>query len=623
VYDSYADRWVYTEFAFAVSSGGVPQAPYYQCVAVSTSGDATGTWNRYEFLVNSTLFSDYPKISVWQDGYYMSVNEFAPSGAFVGAGAIAFERSKMLAGQPARALYVDASTIDPSLSGMLPADADGPTAPAAGAAAPFVSLHDDSFAPNDRLQVWNFHVDWATPANSTFSLGSIANVAPLSTAIANVGHGSGVDAIAYGQLMYRVQWRSRGGTPTMVVNNTVDAGGGQAAIRWTILTFTAATWQVAQQGTYAPDSADRWMGSVAMDGAGDLAVGFSVGAPASTYTSLHYVGRLASDPANTLPQAEVSLVESGGMQTSRTFRWGDYSNLTVDPVDDCTFWFTGEYYPHTASYDWHTRIGSFRFPSCTSSPSGPTSTTPPGVTGSATEGAALTATTGTWSGSPAYAYRWRRCNGTTGLGCADIPGATGSTYTVRAADLGSRIRVRVTATEGVKSTDATSAATPLVVPPAQVNTDPPPVTNTPPAPVSAPPASSGGGAPSPTVTTPATSSAPAPTPAPSPSPSPLPDRVRPIARALTGSATRGKRSLLRFKLFDDSGTARAVVTLREGGKTIATLRSGFASVKSGRTYSISWKPSAHTARRGLAFCVVGTDRAGNASKRSCAPLSLR
>ena len=481
VYDSYADRWVYSEFAFDVDSDGNAVAPYYQCVAVSTTGDATGTWHRYEFLMNTTLFPDYPKIAVWHDGYYMSVNQFDSLG-FHGAGAVVFERSQMLAGASAQAQYVDVSQINPDLGGILPADADGATAPTGSA--PFLSVVDDPFYDtNDRLQVWNFRVDWATPGNSSFALAGELPVSAMSTGISHVDQGLGVDAIGAGQLMYRVQWRSIAGVPTMVANHTVNAGAGQAGIRWYLLRYVAGAWTLPDQGTYAPGGADRWTGSIAADGSGNLALGYSYfDGLAPVPPSPYLTGRLTTDPAGTLPQAESAVLTSGGSQSHPSRRWGDYSHMSVDPADDCTFWYTSEYYAASAVNAWRTRIASFRYTplQCTGAASGqPTNTTPPGFTGSAIQGLTMNATLGTWAGGvTSSAYQWRRCDGTTGLGCVDIPGATSSSYMVAAADIGSRIRVQVTATNASGSTPATSIASPVAVPQAPVNTAAPTVSGT-------------------------------------------------------------------------------------------------------------------------------------------------
>jgi hypothetical protein len=165
--------------------------------------------------------------------------------------------------------------------------------------------------------------------------------------------------------MYRLQYRNFGSYQTLVVNHTVDAGGGVAGIRWYEMRNSGSGWSIYQQGTYAPDSDNRWMASAAMNGEGDIAIGFSVSS-SSTYPSIRYAGRRATDPLGVLTQGETTLVSGHYSQTSTYYRWGDYTTLNVDPSDDCTFWYTNEYVKSTiTSASWTTQIGSFIMPCCT------------------------------------------------------------------------------------------------------------------------------------------------------------------------------------------------------------------------------------------------------------------
>ena len=167
--------------------------------------------------------------------------------------------------------------------------------------------------------------------------------------------------------MYRLAYRNLGTSQAMVVNHTVDVGNDQAGIRWYQLSKSGTgPWGIAQQGTYAPDSTNRFMGSAAMDRMGDVAIGYSVSDGVSTNPGVRYAGRLATDPAGQLSQGEQTLVNGTGVQTQGTSHWGDYSMMSVDPSDDCTFWYGQEYYSETGAMNWHTRIGSFRFPNCAS-----------------------------------------------------------------------------------------------------------------------------------------------------------------------------------------------------------------------------------------------------------------
>ena len=374
-YDQLANRWVISQFAFDIDAFGGPVGPYDQCLAVSTTGDPTGSYYRYAFLISNTKIDDYPKIAVWPDAYYMSVNQFDESCGFcfVGAGAIAFDRAKMIAGQAASLVYVD---LDTNFFGMLPSDLDGSTTPPAGAPDRFVQFDDNAWGyAQDQLELWNFHVDWTTPANSTFTSGGTLATASFDSnmcgydrwCIDQPSPGEGLDAIS-DRLMYRLAYRRFSDHEAMVVTHTVDVGNDRGGVRWYELRRTTGSWSIFQQGTYAPgDGNSRWLGSAAMDQNGDLAIGYSVSGGA-TNPAIRYAGRLVGDPAGQLTQGEATLRAGGGVQTFGFSRWGDYSSLDVDPTDDCTFWYANEYYPASSDYDWHTRIGSFKFASCGPAP---------------------------------------------------------------------------------------------------------------------------------------------------------------------------------------------------------------------------------------------------------------
>ena len=372
LYDPLADRWVMTQFA--VPSSG----PYYECIAISQTPDPTGAWYRYAFLVSQTKMNDYPKLGVWPDAYYMTANQFTPG--WGGAGVLAFDRARMLQGQPASFVYFDLYGVNANFGGMLPADLDGALPPPAGTPGIFAEVDTNASIPgpngSDALRLWYFHVDWSNPANATFGLNGQPNlilpVQPFNFLCTNTadcipqkGTTVRLDAIA-DRLMQRLQYRNFGDHEALVVNHTVDAGGGQAGIRWYELRQTSgAPWSVFQQSTYAPDANHRWMGSAAMDRMGNIALGFSVSG-SDLYPSIRYAGRLAADPPGQLAQGETELMAGGGAQTHTASRWGDYSTLTVDPVDDCTFWYTNEYLATTGWVTWQTRIGAFKFPDCQS-----------------------------------------------------------------------------------------------------------------------------------------------------------------------------------------------------------------------------------------------------------------
>jgi hypothetical protein len=311
--------------------------------------------------------------------YYLSLRDF-PSGDGTFAGFVALDRAAMLAGS-AGASFVKFSL--PCLAndcpdGVQPPHLEGP-APAAGTPGFFTRAWDVEFEAgtqgSDGYRVWQLTPNFTTPAASTFvELPYVASAGFDSTMCGayqrgcipqpKQGGGERLDPVDELQ-MYRAQYRHFAGYDTLHLSTTVDATGGNVAgMRWAELRNAGSGWSLFQEGTYAPgDSRNRWMGSVAMNGQGDIALGYSV-ASGSTYPSIRYTSRQAADPAGTMPGGEVEVVAGAGSQTSSGNRWGDYSSMSVDPVDDCTFWYTQEYYANTGSYDFKTRIAAFPGGSC-------------------------------------------------------------------------------------------------------------------------------------------------------------------------------------------------------------------------------------------------------------------
>src|ERR1700680_81270 len=347
LYDKAAQRWVFSQFS-------VTTTPYLQCIAVSTTSDATGTFNRYSFQYGN--FDDYPKMGVWSDGYYETFNMFNGN-TFVGADACAYNRTAMLAGSAATQVCFQQGS---SVGGLLPSDIDGNTAPPAGS--PNYMVY---FGTNN-LNLFKFHVDFNTPANSTFTGPTVIPVAAFSplcgggTCVPQPGTTQQLDSLA-DRLMYRLAYRNFGTHESLVVNHSVTAGSG-GGVRWYEIQNPSGTPTVAQQSTFAPDSNYRWMGSIATDQAGDMAVGYSVSS-SSLNPTIRYTGRVPSDPSGTM-EAEVNVVTGTGSQTTGLSRWGDYSAMQVDPVDDCTFWYTTEYIKTNGTFNWNTRIANFKFPTC-------------------------------------------------------------------------------------------------------------------------------------------------------------------------------------------------------------------------------------------------------------------
>ena len=357
-YDKAAQRWILTQFS-------VSTLPFMQCVAVSTTSDATGTYNRYAFSYGNTQFNDYPKLGVWPDAYYISYNIFNNGQTFAGSKVCAFDRASMLAGAPATQQCFQLSS---SFGGLLPSDLDGSIAPPAGSPNPFLN-----FGTN-RLNLWKFHVDWANAANSTFTGPTAISVAAFTPACSGGGTcipqpntRQKLDSLA-DRLMYRLAYRRfADGHESLVVNHSVGVGSNKrnqvTSVRWYELRDPNGTPVVFQQGTLgASDGIHRWMGSIAMDKVGNIALGYSASS-SSVFPSIRYTGRVPTDPLGTM-EAENLIQPGTGSQLPNLSRWGDYSAITVDPADDCTFWYTNEYLKNSGTFNWSTRIANFKFPSC-------------------------------------------------------------------------------------------------------------------------------------------------------------------------------------------------------------------------------------------------------------------
>lgn len=382
LHDQFSDRWVLTQFT---ANGPT----YYNCVAVSTTSDPTGPYYRYA-ISTGTNFPDYPKYGIWSDAYYISTREFAGAG-FAGVGAYALNRADMVAGNPnpqvISFLVAPGGTPYNIGDGLLPADLDGSALPPSGSPEYFVGSMDNGGpygAPQDALTLWKFTVNWASPASSSFVLANTLPIAAYDTifpcspsgsrnCIPQPGTTNKIDILSYRQRpMWRLAYRNFGGFESLVTNQSVEAGSGRdtaAGIRWWEIRDPNGSPFIYQEGTYAPDTTNRWMASVAMDQDGNMAMGYSASS-SSVFPSLWYTGRLAGDPLGLMTQGEASLFNGTASQTSGQ-RWGDYTSLNVDPSDDCTFWYVNEYLPNSGS-NWRLRIGAFKFPTCNSG--GPTPT---------------------------------------------------------------------------------------------------------------------------------------------------------------------------------------------------------------------------------------------------------
>ena len=353
-YDQLADRWILTQFA-------VSGTPYTQCVAVSTSPDPTGTYFRYSFSYERS-FNDYPKMGVWPDAYYISYNMFRNGRSFTGNTICALERAQMLLGLSARQACVN-TTAGASLE---PADLEGITPPPVGSPNLLMSMTSST------IQFWRFAVNWVTGTGTLTGPTTVAGVAAYSRAcgggacIVQPGTTTRLDSLA-DRLMYRLSYRNFGTHEALVINHSVTSGTG-VGIRWYELrnatgqTLGSAAPVLQQQGTFAPSNDFRWMGSAAMDKTGGIAIGYNISSSAIV-PSIRYAYRGPSDPAGTMGN-ETSVLVGSGSQTGNLTRWGDYSTISVDPVDGCTMVFTTQFQPANGSFNWSTYIHSFKLSTC-------------------------------------------------------------------------------------------------------------------------------------------------------------------------------------------------------------------------------------------------------------------
>ncbi|MGE5265133.1 MAG: hypothetical protein ACM3S0_17265 [Acidobacteriota bacterium] len=384
LYDQFMDRWLLTQFT--------TRGPeYFDCVAVSQTGDPTGAYYRYAFSTGLN-FPDYPKYGVWTDAYVITTREFGPTDEY-GIGVYALEKNKMVNGQPdAR---VASFFLDGNLPGMLPlvgdgllpADIDGKQKPKTDTAITLVGTQDDGGpygATFDALNIWDLFVKWNSTATASIVLkaqlpvaafDSIFPCAPTSRDCLPqpgiVDPRQYLDILSYRQRpTWRLAYRNFKSYESFVTNQSVEAMPGVAGVRWyEIRRDAGGNYSLYQQGTYAPaDGVHRWMGSVAMDRNGDMALGYSVVNGTNVFPGIRYTGRLSGDPLGQMTLGEATIINGTGVQRTTNSRWGDYTSMNIDPADDCTFWYVNEYYTLagqlSATNGWQTRIASFKLPGC-------------------------------------------------------------------------------------------------------------------------------------------------------------------------------------------------------------------------------------------------------------------
>ncbi|MCL4393609.1 MAG: hypothetical protein M1482_02155 [Chloroflexi bacterium] len=364
LYDATVDRWLLADMAWASSAG-----PFYECIAVSQSGDPTGSWWLYAMPAtdppaSNDLQIDYPKLGVWSDGYYMTANMFDSVGGET-VRVWALNRDDLTTGADLRHVSFDLAA---PYANLLPGNMRGSNPPPSGRPAFFASVDQP-----DAFHLWQFQVDWVNESSSTFSVPvdlTVASFVMPCNAANNLQcvpelSGEQVDALG-DRLMMQLQYRNVEGTESLWAAHTVaetSDGSTPTGIRWYEIRDPYSAPTVYQQGTYMPnDSYYRWLPSLAVDQSNDMLVGFSISS-STRHPAVEYAGRQGGDPLGTLPRGEGLLIQGTGSQNGGFNRWGDYSAMTIDPTDDCTFWYTNEYY--SSSGGWRTRIGSLQpFPAC-------------------------------------------------------------------------------------------------------------------------------------------------------------------------------------------------------------------------------------------------------------------
>ena len=384
-WDQFAQQWWVSQLAYPGGPDG-----FHQCIAVSTSSDALGTYYQYDFLYSATDLNDYPKVGMWpvngavagsdvvNNGFYVSVNNFVDDSFFGGSKIMAFDRQAQLSGSAGVMEIYDLSQINPNYGIALPADLRGTTLPADGSPETFINFGrpDLDGSPGPVLHVFQATTDFTNPNNS--QLVQLDDI-PVDDfdwlTLANDGApqvGGGALEVLNDRPMYRADYRVFADHDSLLMMHDVNVQtppAAQSGERWYELRNVAAgSPALFQSGTYGPDDNTwRWMGSIAQDASGDIAMGFSATSDGTGIVpdpSVHYTGRVVSDPPGTMTQGEDTFIDSD--QPFSGFRWGDYSTVVVDPVDQCTFWYTTMY----GAGDWATRIGSFKFANCTLGPSG-------------------------------------------------------------------------------------------------------------------------------------------------------------------------------------------------------------------------------------------------------------
>jgi len=367
LYDQYVQRWIIFDFAWDPSE---TDGSWFS-IAASKTSNPRGEWWLYAFRADRTLLNDYPKGGVWNDGIYLTANMFSFAGNFQHAKIWAFKKPDIYNGS----LVAQSVTDDVwEAWAILPSHAKGSTPPPEGSPNYMYAMDADEYgAPGqDAIFWWRYIVDWNNPANTVWDGSYLMSTAAFGLTASGVPQPCGPDLDSlYGRLMNPAIYRNFGSHASVYLNHLCEYGGKRSE-RWYEIRINSGTSSIYQQSTYAPDSDHRWMGSIAADKYGNIALGYSV-SNSGLYPSIRYAGRLANDPLNQLSQGEASMIEGTGCQYYYN-RWGDYSSMTIDPADDETFWYTQEYYVSNGT-NWQTRIGYFKYANTPDPPEAPTKLT--------------------------------------------------------------------------------------------------------------------------------------------------------------------------------------------------------------------------------------------------------
>jgi hypothetical protein len=392
LYDQLSDRWLLSQFTTAGPK-------YYDCVAISMTPDPTGPYYRYAFvtqddpeLPGGTFFPDYPKYSVWNHSYVLTTRDFGDVTGY-GISVYALERNKMVNGEANVGVvqfFLDSNVVPLELigDGLLPADIDGNKKPLDHAAVPIFGTQDDDSpygATFDALNIFEMFVKWNSGVKgpvASLKLVQQMPVAEFDSAFpcaptsrdclpqpGIVNPAQYLDILSYRQRpTFRLAYRNFGKYESLVTSQSVEAQPGIAGMRWYEVRRVNGLYSLYQQGTYSPDAVHRWMGSIAQDKYGNIGMGYSVVDGVSVFPGIRFTGRTASSPLGQMDLGEGTIINGTGVQLTTNSRWGDYTSLNIDPVDDCTFWYVNEYYTLagqlSSAAGWQTRIASFKLPGC-------------------------------------------------------------------------------------------------------------------------------------------------------------------------------------------------------------------------------------------------------------------